>query len=83
MTSEFYKENPDDVIWQVDTSDRDGEFLFSFDKKEVFNLFRDYPYKLTAEQKKLFDKQFPFWAVFLRTEQCSYETTQLMTIMQR
>jgi len=35
MSNEFYKENPDDVIWQVDTSDRGGEFLFSFDKKTV------------------------------------------------
>lgn len=60
----FYKENPTDQIWWVDTSDRDGVFLFSFDKKTVFNLFSDYPYKLTPEQKEIFDRENPFWADF-------------------
>ena len=34
----FYKENPNDTIWWVDNPDVIGEHLFSFDKKEVFNL---------------------------------------------
>lgn len=62
----FYRENPTDVIWWVDTSDRDGEFLFSFDKERIFNLFADYPQELTAEQKRIFDKENPFWAEFLK-----------------
>ena len=30
---------------------RKGEFLFTFDGERIFNLFRDYPHELTAEQK--------------------------------
>lgn len=33
MEDQFYKENPSDRVWWVDTSDRVGLFLFSFDKK--------------------------------------------------
>ena len=53
----FYKNNRSDKIWWVDTSDRVGEWVFSFDKKELFNMFADYPHKLTPEQKELFDKE--------------------------
>ena len=62
----FYKEDPSNQIWWVDTSDKDGEFLFSFDKKQVFNLFEDYPHKLTPEQKEIFDKENPFWKDFFK-----------------
>ena len=62
----FYKENETDQIWWVDTSDKDGEFLFSFDKKKVFNLFADYPHKLTPEQKEIFDKENPYWKDFFK-----------------
>lgn len=64
QSSKLYKNNPTDKVWWVDTSDRDGEFLFSFDGKTVFNLFQDYPHKLTADQKKTFDKENPYWADF-------------------
>lgn len=62
----WYKENDTDLIWWIDTSDQDGLMLFSFDKKTVFNMFKDYPYKLTVEQKKIFDKENPFWAEFFK-----------------
>lgn len=61
QSNKFYKENPTDAVWWVDTSESDGEFLFSFDGKQVFNLFRDYPHKLTPEQKEVFDKENPYW----------------------
>ena len=64
--SDFYKNNPTDKIWWKDTPDIVGEWLFSFDKKEVFNMFADYPHKLTAEQKELFDKENPYWAEFFK-----------------
>ena len=64
LNDKFYKENSTDTIWWVDTSDRDGVFLFSFDKKKIFNLFADYPHILTAEQKEIFDKENPYWADF-------------------
>lgn len=44
------------------SSDKIGEFLFTFDGKEIFNMYEDYPYKLTKEQKEIFDKENPFWA---------------------
>lgn len=62
----FYKEKKKDLIWWVDTSETVGEYLFSFDKKQVFNMFTDYPHKLTPEQKKIFDKENPFWADFFK-----------------
>lgn len=66
MLSDFYKNNPSDKIWWVSDIDKVGRFLFSFDKKKVFNLFADYPHKLTAEQKAIFDKENPFWADFFK-----------------
>lgn len=55
----WYKNNPTDVIWWKDTPDGVGEWLFSFDKKTVFNMFADYPKALTPEQKQIFDKENP------------------------
>jgi hypothetical protein len=51
-------------VWWLDTSDKDGQMVFSFDKKETFNLFRDYPDRLTPEEKKIFDKENPQWVNF-------------------
>lgn len=67
QSNKFYKNNPTDVIWWVDNGEEvKGEFLFSFDKKEVFNMFADYPEKLTPEQKAIFDKENPYWANFFK-----------------
>ena len=43
-----------------------GEFLFTFDGKTVYNLFRDYPSNLTPEQKQIFDRENPFWVDYFR-----------------
>ena len=64
QSNKFYKNNPDDLIWWVNNPETKGEWLFSFDKKTVFNMFRDYPEKLTPEQKAIFDEENPFWADF-------------------
>ena len=64
---EFYKEKPTDKVYWVEQPDEEkkiGEFLFSFDKKKIFNIFADYPHALTAEQKRIFDKENPFGADF-------------------
>lgn len=61
----WYKNNTDDKIWWKDT-DSVGEWLFSFDKKQVFNMFADYPHNLTPEQKKIFDEENPEWADFFK-----------------
>ena len=65
-TKKFYKNNRGDKIWWVDNSDTVGEWLFTFDKKTIFNMFQDYPHKLTPEQKEIFDKEIPYWAEFFQ-----------------
>lgn len=65
----WYKENENDRVWWVDNPDAKGVWLFSFDRETVFNLFEDYPYKLTPEQKAVFDKENPYWAEFFKDRQ--------------
>lgn len=61
----WYKKNNTDSIWWLDNSNEvEGKFIFSFDQKTTFNLFADYPYKLTKEQKTIFDRENPYWANF-------------------
>ena len=62
-SSKFYKENPSDQIWWVETEEK-GVWEFTFDQKTIFNMFRDYPWKLTPEQKRIFDRENPYWAEF-------------------
>ena len=70
QSSKFFKNNPDDAIWWVDNGDEaKGEWLFSFDKKTVYNMFADYPHNLTPEQKAIFDKENPYWAEFFSDRQ--------------
>ena len=62
----WFKSNPSDKIWWLDIEDNVGDYIFSFDKKKKFNMFLDYPQKLTPEQKEIFDKENPFWADYFR-----------------
>lgn len=71
MLSEFYKNDPKDRIWWVDRLDDNmepvkGEFLFSFDKKKIYNLFQDYPHGMTEEEVKIFNKENPSWKEFFK-----------------
>jgi hypothetical protein len=61
-----YKDNPEDKVWWVDKIGTTGEFLFSFDKKKAYNLFRDYPHKLSPEEWMTFNKENPYWADFFK-----------------
>ncbi|MBD5103482.1 MAG: hypothetical protein HDT47_01285 [Ruminococcaceae bacterium] len=65
----FYKKDENGKIWWVDNTHEVGQHLFSFDKKKVFNLFSDYPYKLTKEEKEIFDAENPFWKDFFKDRQ--------------
>lgn len=66
QSNRFYKNKPSDKIWWVDNPERIGEWIFSFDKKKVFNMFSDYPHKLTPEQKQIFDNENPYWKEFFK-----------------
>lgn len=56
----FSKNRKTDVIFWVDNCDYIGQHLFTFNKRKIYNLFRDYPYNLTAEQKEIFDRENPY-----------------------
>jgi hypothetical protein len=60
----WYKNKRSDKIWWLNNKPKIGEWVFSFDKKTEFNMFRDYPDALTPEQKKIFDDENPFWKKF-------------------
>lgn len=60
----FYKEHKNDTIYWVDHVGEIGELLISFDKKKIYNLFTDYPWKFTPKEKEIFDKENPYWADF-------------------
>lgn len=68
-TYRFYKKHRSDKVWWVDELDEGGEpligtLMVSFDGENVVNLWTDYP-NLTDEQKKLFDKENPYWRDYL------------------
>ena len=65
----FFKNKRSDKTWWLDTSDKVGEWVFTFDKKTLFNMFADYPYKLTPEEKAIFDEENPYWAEFFADRQ--------------
>ncbi|MCR5283438.1 MAG: hypothetical protein K6E18_08715 [Lachnospiraceae bacterium] len=64
----FYKKKKSDSVWWLKESA--GGPKISFDKEVVFDLMRDYPDKLSAEQKEIFDKENPFWAKKLQPPNC-------------
>ena len=54
----WYKNKETDTIWWKDDPTVIGVW--------IFNMFHDYPYKLTKEQKQIFDKENPEWADFFK-----------------
>lgn len=63
---DLYQNEPTDKVWWVDNIDHVGVIEFTFDKKKIYNLYQDYPDKLTSEEKAAFDKENPFWADFFK-----------------
>ena len=64
--SNFHKDGKTSQVWWVERIDSVGEFLFSFDRKKIYNLFADYPHNLTEDEIEIFDKENPYWADFFR-----------------
>ena len=59
--SVWSKTNKGDQIWWLETNSY-GNMIFSFDRKERFDMWTDNPDKLTPEQKEIFDKENPDFA---------------------
>ena len=67
MNDKWYKNKPSDKIWWLDNLDESvGEWVFTFDKVHTFNMFADYPHKLSKEQKETFDRENPYGAEFFK-----------------
>ena len=64
---DFYKDEPNNKIWWLDNYDVIGEHIFSFDKKKTYNLFADFPDKLSKEEVEIFVKEEPYWANFFKS----------------
>ena len=63
----FRKNNPDDIILWVDNANECvGEWLFTFDKQKIYNMFADYPHRLTEKERAIFDRENPEWKQFFR-----------------
>lgn len=69
---QFYKKKPGDSVWWLFNRGIIGEFVFSFDKEKTYNLFRDYPDKLSKEERKIFNKENPEWAEFFKERNAKY-----------
>jgi hypothetical protein len=76
----IYKEKRTDKTWWVDNSDVKGEFLFTFDKKKFYNLFADYPDKLSVREWIVFNAENPYWKEFFEERNDEYETKHLEEI---
>lgn len=61
----FYKEHPGDQIWWL-TPDQVGVWEFSFDRKKIYSMYRDYPHAMTPEEVRIFDRENPYWAEYFK-----------------
>lgn len=73
MPNIWYKNKETDTIWWKDDPTVIGAWIFSFDKTTEFNMFHDYPYKLTKEQKQILIKKIPNGRISLRIENNRYK----------
>lgn len=64
MRNKWFKEKGTQIYWLDNGCD--GIMEFSFDRKKIYNLYRDYPWKLSKTEKEIFDKENPFWADYFR-----------------
>ena len=64
----YYKENKNSKVLWIKDDGSIGEFKFTFDKKKVYYLFRDYPNNMTKEEVKIFSKENPYWKKFFNVK---------------
>ncbi len=49
----------DRIRWVRKRNYREGEWLFTFDKKTVYNMFEDYPHKLPPNRLRSLTQKIP------------------------
>ncbi len=81
MKYEFIKENEGDQVWWLDNYDVIGEHVFSFNRKKRYNLFRDYPDKLSVREWLTFNAENPYWAEFFADRNEQYELEHIEEII--
>lgn len=47
---DFYKEDASEKIWKTNKIGEIGGIYISFDKKKIYNLFKDYPHNMTKKK---------------------------------
>lgn len=78
--SYFYKYDKTDRVWWLDNPGVIGEFIFSFDKKKKYNLFSDYPDKLSVREWLIFNNENEFWKKFFADANRKYEAEHIVEI---
>lgn len=61
----LHKERPTDRTTWVTIVGRETAIAFTFDKKKLYFLYRDY-HLLSPEEKEIFDKENPYWANYFK-----------------
>lgn len=67
--SSFYKNDTSEKIWYIqDLAGDIGPYYFSFNRKVVFNFWKDYPHFLTNRQIRIFKAENPEMAALKPTK---------------
>ena len=69
----LYRANKGDRVLWVDEPGVIGEHVFTFDRKQFYNLFADYPDKLTVEEWLIFNRENEYWRDFFIDRNIEYE----------
>lgn len=53
-----------------------GARLFTFGNGKIYNLFADFPFKLSEEEVEVFREANPYWANFFKDRLEKYEASK-------
>lgn len=70
----LYRKNPDDKTLWLDNSGTIGEFVFTFDKVIFFNLFQDFPDRLSPKEYVTFCMENLYWKNYFLDRCLDYES---------
>lgn len=63
MDNKFYKNNLDSRVWWLVNNNSDfDEFLFSFDKNKIYDLYKDYGVNMSDEEMRILNEDEPAMA---------------------